>query len=1069
MEKLKNTIMDKIIYKKLKPIDHVLARSEMYVGSIKKLESVEYVFEDERIFKKNIKYSDAFLRILLEPFYNAIDNIERNHLTKNPMTYIKIEINDKFISFENDGYSIPIEKNNEGIYNQTLVFGNMLSGSNFGETQGVSGANGLGIKLTNIFSSNFKLTCVNDNKIFTQEWNGNMKIDSEPLITKTKSKNMMRVEFVPDNKIFGDDLVQEYNLFYKYVIDVAMMVNVKVYLNTDIISLTKKKYISFYEESEIFHKINHNTSIDSHEVYIIPATVDNHVVSFVNNLYTKNGGNHQKTFVDLILENLAGKISKNLLPKDIRKYFSFFIFSKVENAKFSTQQKEKLVSPEIIVKIGDVDTKPILKWDIIKTIKENILVKEKLLLKPPTKARVRVEGLDHANKLGKDSYLILTEGLSAKTYAVAGIVYGTLGKKGRNHFGILPLTGKLLNVRNASMTAIANNKVIQNIIAACKFNISLDYSKKENFNKLNYSKIIIIADSDKDGIHITSLITNFLYFLYPSLFQNKDNDFLYNMKTPVAKIDTTFYYDEYSFLEVLKTTKGKVKYYKGLGTINSSDVEKTFGKEIYPVSFEHEENILDLYFSNKCVDFRKQQIINYENKPVIQESVIDIKDYCNNELIKFSIDDCNRSLPNIIDGLKVSQRKILYSMQIKNVSLKVSQLGGYVSEKTLYHHGEQNLYDTIIKLAQTFIGSNNLPILYADGQFGTRSSANDEASARYIYTNLNTFTNSIFLEKDNLLLQHEYEEGFEIEYKYFIPIIPMILINGVVGIGTGFSTNIPSYNPLDIITIIKKWLVSETEEDATIALNLSDILTPFYNGFTGSIVKDGNSRFICTGLYKQSKNIYTVTELPVGLWSDDFKEWLEDCIELKLINSFNNYCTPSLVHFEINSTHLKFERNLISKITTTISTSNMTMFNFEGKIQKYNSIKDILYEFCVFRLKYFQIRKDREIELLRKEILILGNKLRFISEIIESKINVMKIPNIEKMLEKENYDRIENSFNYLIKLPIDSLTEKKYNLLNNKINEKKKDLNIILEKEIGDMWIDDLNTLEEKIINYFST
>ena len=187
------------------------------------------------------------------------------------------------------------------------------------------------------------------------------------------------------------------------------------------------------------------------------------------------------------------------------------------------------------------------------------------------------------------------------------------------------------------------------------------------------------------------------------------------------------------------------------------------------------------------------------------------KDFIDKELILFSRYDNTRSSPCVIDGFKPSQRKVLYGAFKRKLTseIKVIQFSGYVSEHTAYHHGEASLNGTIISMAQDFVGSNNVNLLVPSGQFGSRLlGGKDAASPRYIYTYLSPITRLIFKEEDDALCRYLVDEGQRIEPDYYLPIIPMVLVNGSEGIGTGYSTTIPNYNPVDIVNYIKSKLNS---------------------------------------------------------------------------------------------------------------------------------------------------------------------------------------------------------------------------------------------------------------------
>ena len=219
---------------------------------------------------------------------------------------------------------------------------------------------------------------------------------------------------------------------------------------------------------------------------------------------------------------------------------------------------------------------------------------------------------------------------------------------------------------------------------------------------------------------------------------------------------------------------------------------------------ENSDDAIDMVFNKKRAEDRKEWLGKYERESFLDTSKTEIpfEDFINFEMNHFSKYDCDRSIPNLMDGLKTSQRKILFAAFKKGLKseIKVAQFAGYVSEHSAYHHGEQSLMGAIVGMAQDYVGSNNIGVLMPNGQFGTRlAGGKDSASERYIFTQLNSITRKIYPQMDDNVLKYLDDDGTLVEPIYYAPIIPMVLVNGSRGIGTGFSTDIMSYNPIDII------------------------------------------------------------------------------------------------------------------------------------------------------------------------------------------------------------------------------------------------------------------------------
>ena len=232
-----------------------------------------------------------------------------------------------------------------------------------------------------------------------------------------------------------------------------------------------------------------------------------------------------------------------------------------------------------------------------------------------------------------------------------------------------------------------------------------------------------------------------------------------------------------------------------------------------------------------------------------------------------------------MDGLKISQRKILFSAFKKNLhqEIKVAQFSGYVSEQSGYHHGEASLNGAIVNMAQDFVGSNNIHLLMPNGQFGTRlQGGKDSASERYIYTKLNALTRQIFRKEDDGVLEYLDDDGLSVEPIYYVPILPMVLVNGALGIGTGFATNIPCYDPKQIIHCIKQKIKDSSMEYE------EQNMVPYYRGFKGTITKIEDHKYATTGCYHlQGKSTLVITELPIGTWNENYVNFLEKCLDDK--------------------------------------------------------------------------------------------------------------------------------------------------------------------------------------------
>ena len=1093
-------------------IDHITKRSDMYVGSLKEKMSVELVCEETKLAYKTIKVSPALSRIFVEILSNAIDNVTRSKTSSNPSSYIKINFDAEngMISIQNDGLVIPIEKNpTTNDYNHSLIFGKLLSGSNYDDEEDrmVSGRNGLGAKLTNVFSKTFEVEGVDPEKKkrLKQVWTNNMKqTNGASIEDSTSKKGYTKVSWIVDFSKFG---ITEYSsdhlsLFKRYIVDSAVICgSIKIFLNDKLIeSNSLPKYANLFVAESNNEVKNENLFLKTEDSTVFLTNNDSGVfeaISFVNGIFTKNGGVHVDAWSEALFRPIVDKYNSRtgkqatckINISDVKQFFRLFVVSTVIRPEFDGQEKNRLETPSVTPVVKPSQINGILKWKIISKIDDLISAKEMIVLKKASKKTTShfIDGYDAANNAGgkhsSKCTLIICEGLSAKTYAVAGLTYGIPssdgkfleGDAGRDFYGVLPLTGKILNVRNSTLLVTAANKVVSNLIQALGLKYGTDYSAAENLASLNYGRVMLMADGDVDGVHIESLILNLFHHLFPSLMDTEKN-FVNSMKTPIARVmlhskKNLLFYDETRFNLWLKERKEKdykIKYYKGLGTTKIEDVPDTFGKKMVEFQLDSlaSETMNKVFLSSES-NARKSWLGNYNESCQSPFSLdeqgqftqMSITDFIDNEMIKFSHADCARSIANIIDGLKESQRKILFCVKKRNLkfsgpSLKVAQLSGYTAEHSNYHHGEQNLQETIVGMAQDFIGSNNVPLLYRDGQFGSRlDGGNDAASPRYIFTKMDEFTDRIFKADDDCVLDYLFDDGDQVQPRFYAPIIPMILVNGCVGIGTGWSSSIPNFNPSEVVNEVKKWIDNEPSSE----------LRPFYKQFKGSIEEITDSKWTCSGKIDRVKNDVIISELPVGVWTNKYKEFLEDLVVQKKIKSFKNYSTPSSVRFVVSETSNGISCSLNNmKLSTTVSTSNMVLFDAEGKIKRYSQTSEIINEFCVKRLLIYNLRKDFNVSEIQKGLDQLTNKLKFVKAVVGKKIEILdkSILSINNSLEQLDINKdADGSFESLLRISLKNFTLEKIKELEVEINRHKKQLFDLQQTDVKTIWKQELEQL----------
>tara|TARA_X000000950_G_scaffold56161_1_gene67482 strand:+ start:134 stop:3367 length:3234 start_codon:yes stop_codon:yes gene_type:complete len=1074
-------------YTKLSQIEHVLKRPGMYIGSIDKETTVMDIFNNNKIIEKEIEYSPGLYKIYDEIISNAYDEAVRNKNVKN----IYVNIIDDTISVMNDGSSVNIvidKKNN--IYIPELIFGHLLTSSTFTEEKRITaGTHGLGAKLTNIFSKKFEVE-IGDSKnklYYYQLFENNLSKINKPKIKKYSGKDYVKITFNPDYQRFGlDNLTNDIKaLFQKRAYDISgVLSKVNIHYNDKLLQIN-----TFIDYAKLYFDEGQNyiSQICGNSEFIITNSNNDKFkdVSFVNGVHTKNGGKHVDHLLKQIIDNMQKAIKKKYKNAKIRDSFikdkiTIFLNAEIENPIFSSQTKDSLsskVSDNFCLIKGSTMKDVIDKLDLTTEIISLIKAKElSELEKNETKRKKnKLKGINKlydANFAGTsksiDCSLILTEGDSAKTMAISGL---SAIKKGNDYYGVFPLKGKLLNVREASHNQIINNEEFNFIKQILGLKMGETYTK-DNIKDLRYGSVILMMDADTDGSHIKGLFLNLLDYYFPSLLKL---NYVKALITPVVKAnkqnDVKSFFSLTDFENWKKSQKDfstwKIKYYKGLGTSTSNEAKEYFtnlDKHLINFNWDNKaDKSIILAFSKKQVDNRKKWLSQYDRNEILDITTnnVSISDFIHKELKHFSNDDNIRSIPHLLDGLKPSQRKILYTLLSSSINeLKVSQLAGLVSQKSAYHHGENSLVSTIISMAQDFVGSNNLNLLLPIGQFGSRIlGGKDSASARYIFTKLNSLSKLIYNNDDNFQLDFLNDDGFLIEPEHYIPIVPMILVNGAEGIGSGYSTSIPKFKLEDI----KNSLLNKLQNDKFINLD------PGYKGFKGSIKKIDKTTYQSIGVYKLENEKIFITELPIGYWTEDYKSFLDNLSDSEnWFRSYKNNCTEKDILFEIKTNNFSFieklhnenKLNTLLKLTKNINLTNMHCFASDGNLKKYNSINDILNEFYEFRLDAYQKRKNNLIKVLKEKIEIDTSKSKFIEAIINNKLKLHKLEDNKISLELDKMKLYKkDGYDYLLNIPMKGMTKNKINELQNKINEFKKELNKLNKLSNKDLWINDLNNL----------
>ncbi|XP_015351248.1 DNA topoisomerase 2-alpha isoform X1 [Marmota marmota marmota] len=1146
------------IYQKKTQLEHILLRPDTYIGSVELVTQQMWVYdEDIGMNYREVTFVPGLYKIFDEILVNAADNKQRD--PKMSCIRVTIDPENNLISIWNNGKGIPVvEHKVEKVYVPALIFGQLLTSSNYDddEKKVTGGRNGYGAKLCNIFSTKFTVETASREykKMFKQTWMDNMGRAGEMELKPFNGEDYTCITFQPDLSKFkmqslDKDIVA---LMVRRAYDIAGSTkDVKVFLNG--IKLPVKgfrSYVDMYLKDKLDEtgnplKVIHEQVNHRWEVCLTMSEKGFQQISFVNSIATSKGGRHVDYVADQIVTKLVDVVKKKnkggvaVKAHQVKNHMWIFVNALIENPTFDSQTKENMTlqakSFGSTCQLSEKFIKAAIGCGIVESVLNWVKFKAQVQLNKKCSAvkHNRIKGipkLDDANDAGSrnstECTLILTEGDSAKTLAVSG-----LGVVGRDKYGVFPLRGKILNVREASHKQIMENAEINNIIKIVGLQYKKNYEDEDSLKTLRYGKIMIMTDQDQDGSHIKGLLINFIHHNWPSLLRHR---FLEEFITPIVKVSKNkqeiAFYSLPEFEEWKSSTpnhkKWKVKYYKGLGTSTSKEAKEYFADmKRHRIQFKYtgpeDDAAISLAFSKKQIDDRKEWLTHFMEDRRQRKllglpedylygqatTYLTYNDFINKELILFSNSDNERSIPSMVDGLKPGQRKVLFTCFKRNDKreVKVAQLAGSVAEMSSYHHGEMSLMMTIINLAQNFVGSNNLNLLQPIGQFGTRlHGGKDSASPRYIFTMLSPLARLLFPPKDDHTLKFLYDDNQRVEPEWYIPIIPMVLINGAEGIGTGWSCKIPNFDVREVVNNIRRLM--DGEEPLP--------MLPSYKNFKGTIEELAPNQYVINGeIAILNSTTIEISELPIRTWTQTYKEQvLEPMLNgtektPPLITDYREYHTDTTVKFVVKMTEGKLaeaERvglHKVFKLQTSLTCNSMVLFDHVGCLKKYDTVLDILRDFFELRLKYYGLRKEWLLGMLGAESAKLNNQARFILEKIDGKIIIenkpkkelikvliqrgydsdpvkawkeaqQKVPDEEENEESDNEKETEKSdsvtdsgptFNYLLDMPLWYLTKEKKDELCKQRNEKEQELDSLKRKSPSDLWKEDLAAFIEEL------
>ena len=1112
-------------------IEHVLDRPSMYLGELEQVEKKMFYHDGNSLQFGNLKFSAGLAKIFDEAITNATENYQRQPGLKTP---IEVEINNKFFSIKNYGPSIAIEKQTSKIdgkqyYIPEMTFSHLRVSSNYDDTQDryLNGQNGVGIKLTNIFSTKFEIEIVNAGRCYTQTFENNLSVINTPKITKSNSPNSVKIKCYPDFKRLGLTEIDKSNIMYLINRSFDCVLTGKdIIINKTIFKGQTFEQYAIEHAKVLLNKRGQNdrepdfkqiTKTSNIIGYIVPQS-QHAVYSFVNGIYTSDNGKHVENFQQQVKTLMKNDEVNPML------YLLIFIDQAVNKPIFTSQAKTKLQT-----KCATSYTK------LIKTLLNNQDLKNLMFAKSLNKVNRLLKVKDPiyekcmpAHKAGTAQAakctLFVTEGDSA-----SGMVEQGFSILGHEYYGIFTLRGKVLNVRKASNEKIVNNVIVKNLL------IQLGLELGKEATKLRYGRIVMVKDADVDGSAIMGLVYNIFYTLFPWLLKS---NFFYEFTTPAFQIilkDGTKreFTTKLKFEEAVENLGNKIKfikYMKGLGSISDVDTKryfKEFEKHLVKISLDEPKLTEDWMYmvydqSKTAIEQRKQWVMECDPEEVLERAdgmnEIKITEFMAYDNVHFAYDSCYRAIPSIYDGLKPSYRKILYTLLNSKKPYefqKVFVLAGDVTKFAKYMHGDASLHETIFSMMQYWMGSNNIPLLTNDGNIGNRLSLGQKhGAARYVFCMLSKIARLIFPEADDQLLEHVEEEGEEAEPKYYVPIVPLVLINGTTGIGTGFSSDIPLHNPFDCIEYIKAKLLNKPLPK----------INWYYPGFKGEI-QQVNNGYQTTGIFRwidpttqrdkwyESTKIGTsgtpldynpcfleITEIPIGI---NYKSIIEQIIKLlsgnkntskkdkkdedkpKKVKYDSKYWKQILairedtipgsrvdteqikITFKIDNPNGQLDDKFqIIPMKSVLTTTNMYAMNDKQLPEKFENIYEIIDRFYEMRYYYYELRKKYQLKQLITKCKKLNNQAKFIKAKVDGVIDTrgMKIAELNDWMVKHGFTMENNTFDYIYNFATTKReTKEEYEKLMKEYHELRGQIDKLKKMTVAEMWIPELDELTKKI------
>lgn len=818
-------------------------------------------------------------------------------------------------------------------------------------------------------------------------------------------------------------------------------------------------------------------------------------IGFVNGIRCSQGthmdlvhGRLRDALNEAVAKQLKGNgAALKLTAAHVREHLNVVVAARVANPSFTTQTKERLESR------GDALPPYVCSAAMCKALDRAGLVGQlaKLAMDREDKAVARalktdkhranaIPKYERALKVGgskkQPCYLYVTEGDSAKGLAVAGF-----SVVGREYNGVFPLRGKLVNVNGMTVKKALEHKEIKHLTSILGLDPTIAYTA-ETVASLPYRHLVIFTDQDNDGSHIMGLLLNWLLQFYPTLLLAHPT-FVKRFATPIIRArvggESRSFFTQAEYRAWIGDRKpSSVKYFKGLGTSTSEDAKRYFrdlDKHIITVRFDGAacRDRVDMWFHKQRAAERKTALAAVDADAYVDYEAAEttMQEFCEKDLVGFGVAANERSLCSAVDGLKPSQRKALFAaLSRKSGEVKVAQLAAGAAELTAYHHGEQSMVQTIVHMAQPWIGANNVALLAPNGMFGSRHLPREEHSApRYIFTEKQPIARFLFPAADDPVLEMAQDDGKTIEPRLYAPVVAMLLVNGSKGIGSGWRNECPAFAMADIIANTRRLV-----DDSSAALAP---MVPAFLGFKGTVRAAGADEYVFTGLHDVDAGGRTIhiRELPPRVWTGPYVEALREKLvgdgPDKYVLDIDDVSTIDDVHLilRVRAGVDAAAHDLVADLDLSrkISLSDLNFWDEHGRLRAFDGIDDVMRTHARHRRAMYAKRRAHEIRTLEHEAALARNRARYVREVHAGQIPTKGCTEAELctlLRERDFYDH--ENFDYVRRMGVFALTTDRAAQLEAAAVALAADLDRAKKSTPEDLWKKDLDALADAYATY---